>query len=95
MSAETRAPRIDDIPTLEPPRGFGHESESPLLQQEDVEGTPPDTQGSWVPFIAGVLIGLVFGKDILISVPFFVCGFQLFAVGLAFGGMLMVVLKLG
>jgi hypothetical protein len=80
------------IPTLEPPREIGSEAESPLLQQE--EGEPPAVESSWLPFILGVIVGMIFGKDVLLSIPFCVCGFPLFGIGLAFGGMLMIVLKL-
>jgi hypothetical protein len=84
---------IRTVQTVEPPRDFSNEAESPLLQPDaQPPGTVPDS--SWLPFILGVLIGMLFGKEVVFSVPFFMCSFPLFAVGLAFGGMFMVVLKL-
>jgi hypothetical protein len=91
MRSTPRHHPIRTVPTLEPPREFGSEDESPLLQQEEGE-TPPE-ESSWLPFIIGVLVGMLFGKDVMLSIPFFMCGFPLFGVGLAFGGMLMVALK--
>jgi hypothetical protein len=84
---------IRTVHTLEPPREFGSEAESPLLQPEEPEAPPEGS--SWVPFIMGVVIGMMFGKDVIAAVPFFMCGFPLIGVGLAFGSMLMVVLRMG